>query len=146
MKRLTRRPDEGRVAGICAGIAEYFDIDVTLIRLAWIVLTIFPGAIIGGVVAYVAAWLIMPVTDAPPPLPTSRRLTRSVTNRKIAGVCGGLAEYFDVDATAVRVAAVILAIYPGAIICGIIAYVIGWIVIPSGTRVTLEPSPAPSTP
>jgi phage shock protein C len=141
MKRLMRRRKDKRIAGVCAGIAEYFNIDVTLVRLAWIVLTFFPGAIIGGVVAYVVAWLIMPAGDDPPvPAPDGRRLVRSVSDRKIAGVCGGLAEYFDVDSTAVRLAAVILAIYPGVIICGVLAYLVAWIVIPAGTSAALNAS------
>ena len=93
MKRLTRRPHVGKIAGVCAGIADYFDTDVTLVRLAWIVLSIFPGAIIGGLIAYVAAWLVMPEAKDPSlPVPSRRRLVRSATDRKIAGVCGGLAE------------------------------------------------------
>jgi phage shock protein PspC (stress-responsive transcriptional regulator) len=59
------------------------------------------------------------------------RLTRSVADRQIAGVCAGLADYLHLDPTIVRVASVVLAIYPGAIIGGVIAYLIGWIVIPA---------------
>ena len=61
---------------------------------------------------------------------TVERLYRSDTNRKLAGVCGGLAAYFKVDATLIRLAAVVLTIYPGAVIGGVIAYVIAWVVIP----------------
>ena len=101
-KRLVRRPADGKMAGVCAGIAEYTNLDVTFIRLAWVILTIVPGAIIGGVLAYAFAWLIMPTSDVPAVLPEGARLRRSVTDRKVAGVCGGLAEYFGVDATVVR--------------------------------------------
>jgi phage shock protein C len=59
----------------------------------------------------------------------TRRLTRSETDRKIAGVCGGLAEYFDVDPTLMRVAAVILALLGP----GIIAYVVMWIAVPKAS-------------
>lgn len=130
-RRLMRRRGDGKIAGVCAGLAEYFDTDVTLVRLAWIILSVFPGAILGGVVAYLAAWLLMPeATGDRLGAPLRYRLTRSATDKKIAGVCGGLAAYFDVDPTAVRLAVVILAIYPGAIVCGVIAYVIAWLVIP----------------
>ena len=144
-RRLTRRPDEGRIAGVCAGLADYLNTDVTLVRLAWVILSIFPGAVIGGVVAYVVAWLLMPASSGArihPPL--EHRLLRSGVDRKIGGVCGGLAAYFGVDSTAVRVAAVILAIYPGAVVCGIIAYVIAWLVIPAEPGAALHPSPSPS--
>jgi phage shock protein PspC (stress-responsive transcriptional regulator) len=73
-------------------------------------------------------------------VPTGRRLRRSTQDRRIAGVCGGLAEYFGVDATAVRVAVVILAIYPGAVIFGVIAYVVAWVIVPTDTT----PQPAHS--
>jgi phage shock protein C len=137
MNRLFRVPAEGRVAGVCAGIAQYLGVDVTLVRLAWIVLSIVPGALIGGALAYLAAWLLMPVSWEPLSPPARPRLTRSATDRKIAGVCGGLAEYFAVDPTAVRVAVVILSIYPGAIVFGVMAYLIAWLITPSGP--TLEP-------
>lgn len=141
IRRLVRRPAEGKIAGVCAGLAEYLDTDVTLVRLVWATLAIFPGAIVGGVVAYLVAWLLMPEAAGVPAIPAARPpLLRSRTDRKIAGVCGGLAAYFGVDSTAVRLAAVILAIYPGALICGVIAYVIAWIVIPQPPAATLQPS------
>lgn len=141
-RRLVRIPAEGRIAGVCAGLAAYLGIEVTLVRLAWVILSIFPGALIGGIVAYLVAWLIMPVGDAIPGSIPRPRLVRSATDRKIAGVCGGLAAYFGVDSTLVRMAVVILSIYPGAIVCGLIAYVIAWIVIPEEATSTLEASPS----
>jgi len=104
---------------------------VTLVRLAWVVLSIVPGGIIGGVIGYLAAWLIMPESSEPVPVPTGvPRLSRSVTNRKIAGVCGGLAEYFGVDATLVRVVWAVLTIVPGAILLGLLAYLVAWFTMP----------------
>src|SRR5262245_52752160 len=111
-KRLFRNSLAGRIAGVCAGIADYFEADVTLIRLAWIVLSIVPGGLFGGIVAYLVAWMIMPDTDVAPRITDGRRLMRSISDRKIAGVCGGLAEYFDVDPTAVRVLWAVLSIVP----------------------------------
>jgi len=128
-RRLFRVPSRGRLAGVCAGIAMYFDTDVTLVRLAWIVLSIVPGGILGGVLAYIAAALLMPVSTAAVPA-RSHELRRSASDRKLGGVCGGLAEYFSVDATLVRVAAVVLATVPGAIICGVLAYLVAWFIMP----------------
>ena len=136
-RRLTRIPSGGRIAGVCAGIAAYMNTDVALVRLAWVLLSIVPGGIIGGVIAYVAAWLLLPIATEPP-LYVGRRLFRSVTDRKIAGICGGLAEYFGADATIVRLAVVILAISPGAIVLGLLAYLIAWFIIPSAPAVPLQ--------
>jgi len=57
-----------------------------------------------------------------------KRLYRSTTDRKIAGVCGGLAEYFNIDPTIVRVVFVLLLL-PGGL-PGFIPYVILWLVVP----------------
>ena len=130
-RRLMRRPDEGRLGGVCAGMAEYFDTDVTLVRLAWVALTLVPGAVFGGLIAYLAAWLIIPPATLPaPPRAGAQRLMRSATDRQIAGVCGGLAGYFGVDSTIMRLIWVILTIFPGAIVCGVIVYLVAWFVIP----------------
>ena len=130
IRRLTRSRTEGKVAGVCAGIADYFEIDGVLVRAAWVVFSIVPGAIIGGVLAYIAAWLIIPEATEDASRPHGRRLTRSSTDTKIAGVCGGLAEYFGVDATPIRLLWVILSILCAAVIGGVIAYLIAWVIIP----------------
>jgi phage shock protein PspC (stress-responsive transcriptional regulator) len=67
---------------------------------------------------------------------------RSQTDRRIAGVCGGLAEYLSLDSTIVRLAWVVLSIYPGAIICGVLAYILAWFVIPTAPAPSLQPSPS----
>ena len=58
-----------------------------------------------------------------------KRLYRSVTDRKIAGVCGGLGEYLDVDPTVVRLLAVIAGLAT-AIIPFLIGYIIAWFIVP----------------
>jgi phage shock protein C len=55
------------------------------------------------------------------------KLYRSSKDCMIGGVCGGIAEYFDVDSTLVRLLAVLVVLLGGA---GVIAYIIAWIVIP----------------
>ncbi|HEU5257102.1 MAG TPA: PspC domain-containing protein, partial [Vicinamibacterales bacterium] len=86
-RRLVRRPAEGKIGGVCAGLADYFNTDVALVRAAWVVLSIWPGAVVLGVIAYLAAWLLMPRAEsvdvasaAPQP-----RLVRSHADRRIAG-------------------------------------------------------------
>jgi phage shock protein C len=76
-KRLIR-PRQGRkIAGVCAGFAEYFDIDVTLVRVVLLV-SIFIGAGL-GLIAYVVAWIIMPdepiALPAPAPAPGPQHVT-----------------------------------------------------------------------
>lgn len=57
-KKKLYRIDEGKIiAGVCGGIAEYFGIDVTVVRLGWVLLSIFAGC---GILAYIIALIIMP--------------------------------------------------------------------------------------
>jgi len=46
-------------------VAEYLGIDRTIVRVAWVVLSIYPGAVIGGVIAYLIAWFIIPDSRQP---------------------------------------------------------------------------------
>ncbi len=57
-----------------------------------------------------------------------KQLKRSVTNKRLFGVCGGIAEYFDIDATIIRLAFALTAVFGGA---GLIAYIVAAIVMPS---------------
>ena len=70
----------------------------------------------------------------------SKALYRSSGNRVIAGVCGGLGEYFDIDPVLVRLVMVVLA-FSGGI--GLIAYIIAWIIIPDQGH---QPEPAGGAP
>lgn len=57
----------------------------------------------------------------------TRKLYRSRSNRQLAGVCGGLAEYFNMDATLLRVLFIVLAVLGGS---GIVLYLAMWIIVP----------------
>ena len=72
-----------------------------------------------------------------------RKLMRSRTNRKIAGVCAGFAEYFDLDVTIVRVVWLLVAIFGGG---GILAYIIAWIVVPEEPEYVAAQPPATTSP
>lgn len=58
-KKLYLSDTDKKIAGVCGGIAEYFEVDSTLIRLAWVLITIFT-ALFTGVLAYIIAALVMP--------------------------------------------------------------------------------------
>jgi phage shock protein PspC (stress-responsive transcriptional regulator) len=56
-KRLYRSRNDRKLAGVCGGIAEYYGWDPTLVRVAWIVLTLLGGS---GMLIYLIMWLVMP--------------------------------------------------------------------------------------
>ena len=59
MKRLHRNKKDGKIAGICSGIGDYFDIDPVIVRLLFL-LALFLG---GGLIVYIIAWIIVPVKE-----------------------------------------------------------------------------------
>ena len=71
------RPRQGRkVAGVCLGFAEYFDLDVALVRIVWLICSLFGGF---GVISYFAAWIVVP--EEPLLLPEAvPQPTRNVVN------------------------------------------------------------------
>jgi phage shock protein C len=58
-RRLYRSRNDRTLAGVCAGIAEYFGWDPTLVRLAWVLLTLLGGS---GILLYLIMWLVVPET------------------------------------------------------------------------------------
>lgn len=73
-KRLVRPRSNRKIAGVCAGLAEYFDLDVTLVRVLWLLVTIF-SAIVFGIVGYIVAWIVMPEEPEYLPVPQGHQAT-----------------------------------------------------------------------
>ncbi len=229
-RRLYRSVVNRRIAGVCGGVAEYFNIDPLIVRLVWF-FSIFSHGV--GLFAYIAAWIIIPeshqtVATSPPAKPqnnqyiwggilivlgclflaerldwdflvpwrwhyilpywfnwgvafsvfvillgvmlifrssgsatksseivatpfvppataataetagsppqretsmSEKRLVRTLDERMIGGVCGGIAKYFNVDPSLVRIGFVLLTVFSGMIF-GIVTYIVMMIVVP----------------
>jgi phage shock protein C len=65
-KRLVRSSTDSKIAGVCGGLADYFDIDPMIIRVIWVVLFFFGGT---GGLAYIILWIVLPL--APTGVPTT---------------------------------------------------------------------------
>lgn len=74
-KRLMRPRLGRKIAGVCAGFAEYFDVDVTLVRIVWLVIAVMTGV---GFFAYPVAWIIMPEEPHLLSAPATRQQVSSV--------------------------------------------------------------------
>lgn len=61
---------------------------------------------------------------------TMKKLYKSSTDKKLAGVCGGIGEYFEIDSTVVRLLWIIFALCGGS---GVLAYLLAMLIIPSDT-------------
>ena len=218
-RRLYRAGKDHIVGGVCAGVAEYFAIDVTLLRVLWLVFTLING--IGGVV-YVICLILVPKNPEHEKLPPEERtragnaalylgigiivfgvmltlnnlfrfywwdfdwwffgfpwlhwkivwpillilfgvwfifranstkddekvpsgdqkqFTRNTTEKMLGGVCAGLANYWNIDVTLVRVGYVLATLFT-AVWLGIIAYIIMLFVVPEEQKIQTA-SPAP---
>lgn len=67
-KRLMRSRRDKKIAGVCRGFAEFFELDPTLIRLVWLLVTVLT-ALVGGTVAYLICWFVIPLEPEPAPTP-----------------------------------------------------------------------------
>ena len=61
-KKLTRSRTDKKIAGVCGGFANYFELDVTLVRIIWLMLAVFGG---WGILGYLIAWIVMPEEPLP---------------------------------------------------------------------------------
>jgi phage shock protein C len=59
-KRIFRSEKDKMIGGVCSGLARYFNIDVVLVRLFWVLLLLLQGS---GVLAYIIAWIIIPAEN-----------------------------------------------------------------------------------
>jgi len=70
-KRLYRSRKEKIIGGVCGGLGEFLDVDPTIIRLLWAIITIL--SIGAGIVAYLVAWIIIPERKKPKSEKTNKR-------------------------------------------------------------------------
>ncbi len=139
MKKLHRSQTDKMIAGICGGLGELFGVDAAAIRLGLVfvvaVLVLLyrsPVGILPVVLAYGVGWIIIPVAPAEAErreAGATKRLVRSRTDKKIAGICGGLGEMLSVDPTLIRLAVVFIGLVT-AILPILLAYLVGWAIIP----------------
>ena len=69
IKRLYRSLDDARLAGVCGGLGQFLGLDSVVVRLLWVGVTCITG-VVPGLLAYAAAWLIVPTEPRPVPVHT----------------------------------------------------------------------------
>jgi phage shock protein PspC (stress-responsive transcriptional regulator) len=146
-KRLFRDENDKVLGGVCSGLANYFNIDVVIARIIFVVL-LFSGV---GFLTYIIMWIAVPSSATTQIGGTRKKLFRDPDEKLIAGVCSGIGNYFGINAWIPRV----LFLLPflsfisrwghwgfgdfGDIVrftfspTSLIVYIILWIVIPEAT-------------
>jgi phage shock protein PspC (stress-responsive transcriptional regulator) len=135
MKKLHRSSEERKIAGVCAGLGDYFELDPVFFRLFFLFSILFGGL---GAIAYVMLWILVPLREGAPVARNAAPLRLSAAERMIAGVCGGLGEFFELDPVLFRAAFLVLAVIGGL---GIVLYLVLWLLIPGPA--SREPPPSP---
>lgn len=91
-KSLYRLPKQGKISGVCAGLADFFGIDVTLIRLIFVVLALITGG--GVVILYIILSIILPVDNTNDTISEKvQKLGKDLNN---SNVIGRMRNYFGV--------------------------------------------------
>lgn len=154
-RRLYRDLAHRKIAGVCAGLAQYFMVNPLVVRLVFLALVLLPNVFgvydhvpgtgifrhrfdFGGLalIAYAVLWIVLPKRDdAPAPIDTldfggkltGRKLFRDTDTGKVGGVAAGLAAYFQTDVVLIRVLFLVSLFLGGS---GFIAYIILWVVVP----------------
>ena len=98
--RFYRDENHKVVAGVCAGIANYFGIDPLVVRILFVIFAFGFGF---GFITYLVLWVAVPSTASAVIGSTKKRLFRDSENKLIAGVCSGLGQYFGVNVWIPRV-------------------------------------------
>ena len=98
-KRLFRDENDKVLGGVCSGLANYFNIDVVIARIIFVVL-LFSGI---GFLTYIIMWIAVPSSATTQIGGSRKKLFRNPDERLIAGVCSGIGNYFGINAWIPRV-------------------------------------------
>lgn len=143
-KQLFRDETNKKIGGVCAGIANYFNVDPTIVRLITLVLFFTYGI---GIIPYIILWIAVPSSATQVIGSSQKKLFRDVSNKTIGGVCSGLANYFNVSLWIPKVIFIVGAFcslplsiffrfhaggffFPGINGFFIAVYIILWVVVP----------------
>ncbi|ANI88772.1 hypothetical protein A9P82_05400 [Arachidicoccus ginsenosidimutans] len=145
-KQFFRDETNKKIGGVCAGIANYFNIDPTVVRLIALILLIIYGV---GLIPYIILWIAVPSSATQVIGSTHKRFYRDLSHKTIGGVCSGIANYFSISLWIPKVIFLIGAFcsFPLSIAFGIIhhgnfffpgmngffitLYIILWAVVPA---------------
>ncbi|MCV9385651.1 GIN domain-containing protein [Reichenbachiella ulvae] len=135
-KRLFRDDRRKVLGGVASGMAYFFSIDPLWIRLVFValLLNVFNFGFSGGVfLAYILLWIVIPVSKDLGDEESVKRLFRDPENQVLGGISSGIAAYFGIDVTIVRLLFV-LSIFLGG--SGVILYIILWMITPVAKTIT----------
>lgn len=130
-KKLVRDQKRKILGGVCAGLAHYFNIDPVWPRLLFALLVL--GSYGGFLLVYIIFWIALPASEELEEESSVKKMFRNSEKKVIGGVAGGIAAFFGVDITVIRVLFVVFSFAGGL---GLLIYIILWIALPEAKTIT----------
>lgn len=127
-KRLFRNINDKVIGGVASGISNYFKIDPLITRITFITMAFFGGF---GLLAYIICWIGIPAGNDSESI-IRKRYYRDSDEKVLGGVAMGVANYFGVDVSLVRILFLISIFFGGF---GVLIYFILWFITPEATTV-----------
>jgi phage shock protein PspC (stress-responsive transcriptional regulator) len=93
-KRLYRSEQQKIIGGVCAGLSNYLNIDVNIVRVIFAVMFLIFGF---GLIVYLVLWAIVPNSAAGQIGSTRKKLYRDLDHKVVGGVCSGISHYFGIE-------------------------------------------------
>ncbi len=138
-KKLYRDTQRKILGGVAAGVAHYFKTDPLWVRVLLLLLLFADAFITFGalssitLISYIVLWIVLPGRDDMTVDAKVKKLFRNPDNQVLGGVSSGIAAYFGLDATVMRILFVASIFFGGA---GFIAYIVLWIITPPARTLT----------
>ncbi|MFT6479419.1 MAG: phage shock protein PspC (stress-responsive transcriptional regulator) [Spirosomataceae bacterium] len=137
-KRIYRDTKRKALGGVLSGLAHYFNIDVTWVRIIFLLLVfglspITESAASGFfIIAYIICWVAFPPNNKLEEDPKIKKFYRNPEGKVVGGVASGLSAYFGIDIAIIR----LIFVLSGFFGAGIIAYIILWVSAPEAATLT----------
>ena len=128
-KSLNRDQKRKILGGVCAGLANYFNVDAVWIRL---IFALFTAAWGFGLLIYFVMWIVVPGSYELEEPETTKKMFRNNERKVLGGVSGGIAAYFGIDVIVIR----LLFVITGFFGFGVVAYIVLWLVLPPAISIT----------
>ena len=151
--KLCLNDKEGKILGVCAGIADFAGVEIWMVRLGFILSVIFGGWFM--IPAYFIAWFFMDKNQSKNlgenikkfktnsainhfrNVDYKKKLYKNTKEKKILGVCAGVADYLEVDVTIVRIMTVLAMLIPGSFV--VLAYFIAYFILSDKPKTSFTP-------
>lgn len=129
-KKFERDQQRKILGGVCAGLANYMNVDPLIIRLLF---AVFAFAVGFAILVYIILWIVIPGSYELTEVEVAKKMYRDPEKKVLGGVSGGVASYFNIDIIAVRVLFIVLTVTGGL---GIFLYIILWVILPEAKTLT----------